>query len=206
MKTATVVKNWVIGSTPEVLENIHLNNVTITSYNRDINILKKDIDDLTKQDIKFNSSGNIDRILNEFIKATELDNDSMILEDIKRLLHLFKKVTASKELRLLLTTIDNDMCRKFHVDNNGLRMLCTYKGPGTLWLKEDNINREALDLYEGNKSIVIDKNNIEQAKTGSVIILKGAKYSTQTTKGAVHRSPTIEESGEKRLLLRIDTN
>ena len=206
MKTATVVKNWVIGSTPEVLENIHLNNVTITSYNRDINILKKDIDDLTKQDIKFNSSGNIDRILNEFIKATELDNDSMILEDIKRLLHLFKKVTASKELRLLLTTIDNDMCRKFHVDNNDLRMLCTYKGPGTLWLKEDNINREALDLYEGNKSIVIDKNNIEQAKTGSVIILKGAKYSTQTTKGAVHRSPTIEESGEKRLLLRIDTN
>ncbi|MGK0427956.1 MAG: hypothetical protein ACJAUR_002072 [Ulvibacter sp.] len=37
-------------------------------------------------------------------------------------------------------------------------------------------------------------------------MLKGAIYLSEGTKAVVHRSPTIEESVETRLLLRIDTN
>jgi len=130
----------------------------------------------------------------------------MILQDIKNLLHHFKAITNAKSFRLLLATVNSNMCKKFHVDINDLRMLCTYGGPGTLWLTEDNINRKALNPYGTNQSIVIDTNSIKQAKTGAVIILKGAKYQKDATKAAVHQSPTIEESREKRLLLRIDTN
>jgi len=206
MKTATMVKNWVIGETPEVLKNIHQNNVNITIYNRDISTLKKEINSLLEQDIEFNSSGNIKSILKEITEVIELGEYSVIKQDIKNLLDLFKEVTNAKDFQLLLGVVNTDMCRKFHMDNNNLRMLCTYSGPGTLWLTENNINRKVLESRGSNQFIVIDKNIIKQASTGSVVILKGVKYSKETTKAAVHRSPTIEESGEKRLLLRIDIN
>ena len=89
---------------------------------------------------------------------------------------------------------------------NDLRMLCTYSGPGTLWLKEDNIDREALHASTDNEPIALDERMIQQVRTGDLVILKGAIYPKEGTKAAVHRSPAIEESGERRLLLRIDTN
>ena len=45
-----------------------------------------------------------------------------------------------------------------------------------------------------------------QVPENGVVLLKGALYPKAGTRAIVHRSPTIEESGEKRLLLRIDTN
>lgn len=203
MKTATIVKNWVIDTTPKILENIHQNNVNIAIYNREIHILEKEINSLIKRDIKFKSCGNINAILNDITEVIKRDKHDMILQDIKHLLHLFEEITSAKNFKLLLGTINTNMCKRFHADNNDLRMLCTYSGPGTLWLTEDNINRKALDTYGDNASIVIDKSSIEQAKTGAVVILKGAKY-LKVTNPAVHRSPAIEENGEKRLLLRID--
>ena len=198
MKTATAVKNWVVGTTTKTLENIHQNDVNIAIYNRDISILEKEINSLLKQDIKFDCSGNINALLNEITKVIKLDEHCMIVQDIKNLLHLFKEITNGKEFRLFLATIDTNMCTKFHTDMNDLRMLCTYRGPGTLWLTEDPTHRKAMGLYKSKQSIIIDKSSIEQAKTGSVIILKGAKYPKEATKAAVHRSPTIEENGEKR--------
>lgn len=206
MKTAAIVKNWVEGTTPDILENIHQDNVNITMYNRNIDGLKKEINSLLKQDISSDLSGNVDTILNELKKVNELKKHNTIVQDIQNLLCLFKEITNAKGFRLLLATIDTNMCRKFHTDINDLRMLCTYSGSGTLWLTDDNVNRKALTTYQDNQSIVIDKNRIEQAKTGAIIVLKGAKYPKEVTKAVVHRSPTIEDSGEKRLLLRIDTN
>ncbi|MEL6124115.1 MAG: DUF1826 domain-containing protein, partial [Bacteroidota bacterium] len=108
--------------------------------------------------------------------------------------------------RLLLASVNTNMCRRFHTDINDVRLLCTYTGPGTLWLTNDNINRRALDSYDGNESIVMDPERIQQVPEGAIALLKGAMYPHHQTKAIVHRSPTIEESGEKRLLLRIDTN
>ena len=85
-------------------------------------------------------------------------------------------------------------------------MLCTYSGPGTLWLSEKNLNREALDYLKSNNSIVVNDDFINQVSTGSVAILKGGLYPRKGTKAIVHRSPNSQESQQKRLLLRIDTN
>ena len=130
----------------------------------------------------------------------------LIKNDVISLLNLFKEITESNGYRILLATINSNMCRKFHTDINDLRMLCTYKGPGTLWLTENNINRKALESRCENNNIALDENKIKQAETGSVVLLKGALYPKEGTNAIVHRSPTIEESGKKRLLLRIDTN
>ena len=118
----------------------------------------------------------------------------------------FEELSGAKSFRLLLSTVNTNMCSRFHTDMNDLRLLCTYSGPGTVWLSENNINRDALETYGDNETIVKDKSQINYAKTGAVVLLKGAVYPLKGTKAIVHRSPTIEETGMSRLLLRIDAN
>lgn len=206
MEISTSIKNWQIDKFPDILKNIHQKDVNIAIYERDTNLLKKEIENLLEQDIKFSTNGDIKTIVDS-IKNTFCSNKlDLIKNDIINLLQLFNKISKAESYRLLLATINTNMCRKFHADVNDLRMLCTYSGEGTLWLTEDNINRKALSAHSDNKSIVIDNKKIKQVKTGAVVILKGAIYPQTGTKAIIHRSPTIEETGIKRLLLRIDTN
>ena len=205
MKT-TSIKNWEIGKTPSALESIHQQDVNIAIYERDTSKLKAEIDSLLEQNIERRAKGDIDTILGEITQAIKPEKHSLIIEDIKALLHLFQEVSQAKSIRLLLATVNVNMCRKFHTDVNDMRMLCTYSGPGTLWLKEDNINRDAMNAAGLNEAIVLDQDKIQQVETGAAILLKGALYPKEGTRAVVHRSPTIEESGQKRLLLRIDTH
>ena len=204
MKTTTIVENWKKGLSAEILRDIHQKDINIAIYNRNVNRFEKDANALLKRNIEFKSSGDITTILGEITKVINVDEFHMIIKDIEHLLSLFKEITGVKRFQLLIATINTNMCRRFHTDVNDLRILCTYAGEGTLWLTEDNIDRKALNTYQGNESIVINKDDIKQVETGDVIILKGTAYQNKTTKAIVHRSPTIEKS-EKRLLLRIDT-
>lgn len=190
----------------EQLEEIHQKDINIAIYNREIEFLAKEISLLLDREIEIRACGTVDSVLITLKKELESLNSSLLLKDITQLLHKFAELTKANSFRLLLATINTNMCRKFHTDINDLRLLCTYSGPGTLWLTEDNINHKALDSNLDNDSIVLDESRIQQAKTGSVIILKGAIYPKEGTTPIVHRSPTIEETGQKRLLLRIDTN
>ncbi len=200
------VKNWEIGTTPMILKRIHHTDVNIAIYERDTSALTKEISVLIERNTELRFSGDIGTIMNEISTFLNPQKFSLLLRDIKELLLLCKEVANVNEFRFLLATVNTNMCRKFHTDINDVRMLCTYSGPGTLWLTDDNINQKALDACDENQGIAIEENRIQQAKTGSVVLLKGAIYPDEESKAVVHRSPTIEESGEKRLLLRIDTN
>ncbi len=75
-------------------------------------------------------------------------------------------------------------------------------GPGTLWLPDEVINLQAIEA--GNDAeITIDEQQIQQVATGDIVLLKGALYPEANP--VMHRSPVIEQNGQKRLLLRIDT-
>lgn len=187
------------------MNGIHQNDVNIAIYNRDISYLSVEINYLLAKNIEYRASGDIDTILEGVKKTINPHKCHLVIQDIHDLLKLFKEITSKNSFRLLLATVNSNMCRMFHTDMNSLRMLCTYIGPGTLWLKEDNINRRALNSIQSKQSIAIEEERIQQVSTGSVAILKGALYPKENTKAIVHRSPTIEESGKKRLLLRIDT-
>ena len=200
-----MIKNWSVGITEAILDDIYLKDINVAIYNRDIKNIKKEIDFLLKRNTLFNDTGTTEDILDKFNKKIPSDKFPFITNDVKNLLIIFKRVTKKTHFKLLLGSITTNMCRKFHTDNNTLRMLCTYSGAGTLWLPKENINLEALENFGSNEEIVIDKNNIKQANTGAVIILKGEKYSDDT-QAAVHKSPSIESKRGKRLLLRIDTN
>ena len=89
---------------------------------------------------------------------------------------------------------------------NELRLLCTYVGKGTLWVPDEAVNRASLQALEDDSKILSDKNMIQQASNGEVLILKGALYGGKGTKAIVHKSPEIERKKEQRLVLRIDSN
>ncbi|TCI94145.1 DUF1826 domain-containing protein [Tenacibaculum sp. M341] len=206
MKTISITKNWIEGDCPEVHKNIHEKNVNITIWNRAIHEFEEEINTLLNADIHLNLSGNKEIILSKMKEVISVDKFPIIFKDIEYLLSLFKEVTNASSFRFLLGTVQTNMCRKFHADANDLRLLCTYEGLGTLWLTDDNINKEALKNRAGNDMIVVDESKIKEAETGSVIILKGTKYPENNENAVVHKSPMIEHHIEKRLLFRIDTN
>lgn len=200
--------NAVIDNQESILMDILNKGKNIAIYERNIDSLETEITQLMKDSFEYRASGTPKEICGSLESdfSSFFSSPSQLLKDVKNCIDQFNKVTKSATFNLLLATINTNMCRRFHTDMNDLRMLCTYSGPGTLWLPEDNVNREALYASKDNHCIVRDNNNIQRASTGSIIILKGAIYPEPETKAIVHRSPTIEEIGERRLLLRIDTN
>ena len=197
--------NAAISGNKEVLRDIHIAEKNIAIYQRDIQLLSEDLQQLSDQKVECRVRGSVEEILSG-LKAYFSDNFptcSTLFEDISERLAQFEQISQASSFRLLLSTISTNMCRKFHTDVNDVRMLCTYVGPGTLWVPDKAIDLDASYARGNGKEIVIDLEKVEQVGTGDVIILKGALY--PEANAIMHRSPTIEESGEKRLLLRIDT-
>ena len=200
------LENWVIGNCPTSLQKIHQKHINISIYDRDITHLSDEVKSLLARNAEIRISGDTNSILKQISSELNSNDFSLILNDIKGLLLQFEELSGAKSFRLLLSTVNTNMCSRFHTDMNDLRLLCTYSGPGTVWLSENNINRDALETYGDNETIVKDQSQINYAKTGAVVLLKGAVYPLKGTKAVVHRSPTIEETGISRLLLRIDAN
>jgi len=198
--------NAVISEDDQVLQDIHLKSKNIAIYQRNIESLKKELNQIKDQSIECRASGTRDEILsilNDYFQS-HLSNCSLLLEDVSGLLGLFERITQTSSFRLLLKTVNTDMCRKFHTDINVLRLLCTYIGPGTHWLPDEIVNHRVLQARGDDQEIVMDEQQIQQVPMGDVVFLKGALYPDANP--ILHRSPPIEEKGKKRLLLRIDTN
>jgi len=124
-------------------------------------------------------------------------------KDVYKLSNDFLDFSSTGQGVMHLRIVDSDSCTKFHTDRYQLRLFTTYLGPGTEWLPEEAINRAALG--QTNERIVKDASKIQQMQAGHVGILKGEiQGASKLTKGIVHRSPEIECSGQKRIILRVD--
>ncbi len=198
--------NALICNDDEALQDIHLKSKNIAIYQRDMAPLNKELIQIAERPIECRASGTANEILSVLTNYfnNNLPECSSLLEDASGLLRLFEKVTQASSFRLLLATINNNMCRKFHTDLNGLRLLCTYIGPGTLWLPDEVVDHNALQAMGNDLEMIVDGQQIQQVPTGDVVLLKGALYPEANP--ILHRSPAIEKSRQKRLLLRIDSN
>ncbi|MFK7784932.1 MAG: DUF1826 domain-containing protein [Crocinitomicaceae bacterium] len=206
MSQTISIKNWNIGSSSDALNAIHQSEINVAIQSREADAFSEEASLLIAQNINFRSSGDAKSILRELENALDRKVYDTIVNDVVQQLRNFEYISEGSSFKLMLATVTSDMCRKFHTDINDLRLLCTYSGPGTLWLEEDNIDRKALNSFKEDELVVIDQSQIQQANTGDVVILKGATYPKEGTRAGVHRSPSIEEYGSQRLLLRIDTN
>ncbi|NVJ04629.1 DUF1826 domain-containing protein [Myxococcus sp. AM001] len=111
------------------------------------------------------------------------------LADVHFLLRLYTDLFGAAELGVRLHILASAMCPAFHVDRVGVRLLCTYAGPATEWLENAHVARgepvHALERFD-------------------VALLKGESWPGNQGNGAVHRSPAIAGSGQRRLFLSIE--
>lgn len=122
---------------------------------------------------------------------------------VETYLSLFGRVHAHAHLDL----IDRDACRFYHRDNVGVRMICTYVGPGTEWapraaLVDPDVDDEQAPRNE--TGLLVRTSRLRHARLGEVLLLKGKRWPGNQHNGAVHRSPPIEAFGRRRLVLRVD--
>lgn len=120
-----------------------------------------------------------------------------LVDDVLDHANLMASLTGTSKIRVRLDVIDDDCCRKFHVDNVRLRLLTTYRGPGTEWIPP----RLAARLADGR---LPPTDAIRHLARGEVAILRGGKGATPERPGVLHRSPPIAGTGTVRLLLAID--
>lgn len=130
-----------------------------------------------------------------------------VRRDVASLGPRWAALTGRRHAKATLALHDTDQCRKLHADYVDLRILCTYHGPGTWLAPEDALDRSAFGGGEepaiANARICPDPARLVQAQRGDVAFLKGKTW-REGARGAVHRSPTIEGTGLRRLLLKLD--
>lgn len=99
----------------------------------------------------------------------------------------FAALMGCETVRVRLEGVTGNACRKVHADYTDLRLICTLAGPGTDYTLGDDPDAPLL-----------------RVPTGAVALFKGLAFGTGH-KPCLHRSPPIEGSGERRLVLVIDT-
>lgn len=123
--------------------------------------------------------------------------------DVAGLVGLFQELTAAPAVAVRLEAVAGSGCRYFHADNVGIRLLCTYRGAGTLWVPDDAVDRSALGRGD-NAAAVPDPSRIRALSTGHVGLLKGDAWPGNRGRGLVHRSPPADPRHGPRLLLGLD--
>lgn len=125
------------------------------------------------------------------------------LADLHQVAAHYFALCSGREVTARIETTDQDGCPRFHVDHTHLRLLCTYRGPGTEWLTNAQVDRDAQGRGAPNERI-IRFGEPSRFEPFSVGILKGDAYPGNAGNGLVHRSPPISGSGQTRVLFCLD--
>jgi Protein of unknown function (DUF1826) len=131
---------------------------------------------------------------------------AFLAQDLRSLLRRFRVLTGAGPIKISFGAVTGDQCRKFHADYQRLRLITTYLGPGTEWLPEQAVRRDALVeppacSATANQLIVRDPSLVRRAHAGDVLLLRGHDGVTGAALPAVHRSPPIEASRKVRVVL-----
>lgn len=112
---------------------------------------------------------------------------AILRDDAAMLAQRFAALMGVDAVRVRVEAIAGDACRKFHADYTDLRLITSWAGPGTDWLPPG--------APEGGH---------QRVPTGWIGLFKGHLFG-EGHPPCIHRSPPIAGTGEKRLVLVIDT-
>lgn len=130
-----------------------------------------------------------------------------LTRDVERLARTLMRIGGVDELRFAFGVVTTDQCRRFHEDYVRLRLITTYAGPATEWVPEPEVDRSGhstdhdarLSSHSGAR---FDERSVRRAAAGHVLLLKGNQHE-HGGPGGIHRSPPIERSGQRRVLLTL---
>lgn len=197
-----------VGDTPDVLENILTPGVNLSLWQRppqaaisqELSVLEAAHFPDQRQ---LTTLAGFDEDISEVFRDQGLDPAAFehFRADLKLLAQYFFQLSGDHSVKFRLVTTDGDNCRRFHVDTRYLRLLCTFRGPGSEWLHNAQVNREALQNGAPNEAI-IRSGKPSFMETFWVGIMKGEPH--REGNGLVHRSPPIAGSGQTRVLFCLD--
>jgi len=129
--------------------------------------------------------------------------------DIAQVIDIFSHLFELESIGLRLGMLDKAMCPRFHVDHVPCRLVCTYGGIGTQWLEDAYVDRSKLGSRSGGLSdelsgLILDADAISTMPNYAIGLLKGSRREGNELNGAVHRSPSLNATSPRRLLLTLD--
>lgn len=110
-----------------------------------------------------------------------------LCEDAERMAHVVAGLVGTDLVRLRLEPVFDDACSKLHIDNVVARLICTYRGPGTILGLEPEIDAGLLNV-----------------QMGQPVLMKGNLWPGDLLPELRHRSPAIAGSGVSRLILVLE--
>ncbi len=129
--------------------------------------------------------------------------------DIALLADILGELLDAKTIGLRLEVIGQAMCPRLHVDRLGIRLLCTYRGPGSEWVDDEGVDRSRLGagangLPDGSSGLLGPSSRIEVIPSFAVALLKGSLWQGNAGRGVIHRSPAVAPNEAPRILLAMD--
>jgi Protein of unknown function (DUF1826) len=113
--------------------------------------------------------------------------------ELSALIDLFATLTDSRTVGLRVTATDRATCPRFHSDQVGLRLLCSWLGEGTEWLAEEDVIREPAERPDMSTHFaagpVCPGGVVRQMRPFAVGVFKGELWPKNQGRGAMHRSP-----------------
>lgn len=145
----------------------------------------------------------------DFPELPDLPGKQTLVDDLQLVAEVFSELLGCPGIGLRLEVLDKAMCPRFHVDRTGIRLLCTYRGPGTEWLPEHLADRSRMGplaggLPDASSGLIRDNAAIGRAPGYSLVLLKGSLWQGNAGRGAIHRSPAVSENEAPRIVLALD--
>ena len=148
--------------------------------------------------IELNSENAEPNLLGLASSCRDLEGYEGFIADVSWLVSAFACLLGAKRIGVRLRLLDKAMCPRFHVDHVPVRLITTYAGIGSQWLREGVMDRRKLSQPDAEPS-----ERIEQIQCGEVALLKGTKWHGNEGYGLIHRSPALK-ADERRLILTLD--
>jgi hypothetical protein len=120
-----------------------------------------------------------------------------LTDDAAFLMRLFQSLVGAKKCLVRLEAVEGDACRRFHADNVRFRLVTTYRGPGTEWLRPSKGNLASDDPSPSPEEI-------QRFERGHIAIMRGGREAAPDRPAILHRSPQIAGTGVTRLFIAID--
>jgi hypothetical protein len=125
-----------------------------------------------------------------------------LAEDVRALAALYARVAQVTEGRVQLGWVSQQQCPRFHTDYVKLRLICTYVGPGTEWIAEAGLDREAAERCAAHEAPLRPGHQVQHLERFTVAFMKGRAFDGNARHGLVHRSPPVGQ--RPRLVLVIN--
>ena len=132
-----------------------------------------------------------------------------LLRDIHWITGLYTDLLGCPAVALRLEVLTRPMCPRFHVDRTGIRLVCTWRGPGTQWLDDAWARRDRLGSGSGGQpdessGLMLPGTDIGEVPSFAVALLKGSLWQGNEGRGVIHRSPTTAAHDLPRVMMSLD--